>query len=700
MLDMISNGVFRAELEVESILHKTREGRLRWFGHVKRTPQTAPVRRVKTLFVDGLRRRGRPKRRWEDELKQDMKELLLSEDMTSDRNAWRDRINIGPFRLWPFFVCAALAPLVYALSLLVLLVLDFCLFCFAFCSCLCYYVVLLLCLSFAISLYFRVYPRVGVGSVYILPPSYPALAGLDMISNGVFRAELEVESILHKTREGRLRWFGHVKRTPQTAPVRRVKALFVDGLRRRGRPKLRCEDELKQDMKELLLSEDMTSNRNAWRARINICPFRLWPFFVYAALAPLVYALFLLVLLVLDFCFVLVFLCIVLLFVLLCGFASLSFLCHYSSAHQVGKASNLPEKNMLKNVNIKLSLFSLCYLLRKSFSSTTMRDANPIRTLGDYSRPSYEGYRNTIELLEGNNVVLLRYDTIRAPEKVLMREEAKHHVTKNVNSICLIRGEEEKNDDDNATTGDSIKEPDGSNAEMLLKESKKENEAENWTKNESIRSAEKELTQAEKEEAVEAPGSQPVGVRKMKWKTYNLLPRGDVYEAIPKKNITKKEDIRENFDIPCNIGGLKHMNALVDQGSDVNIMPLSTYRNLIDERPAETDIRLSLTSYSYIYPLGIANDVLVNVVGHVYPVYFVNLDIKEDEKRPFILGTPFLTTDKAVIKFDKGTVTLRSGNSKISFHKILESLYKIEKGIKNDIEPIAPTMTVNRLILE
>ncbi|GJR67408.1 hypothetical protein Tco_0013473 [Tanacetum coccineum] len=33
-----------------------------------------------------------------------------------------------------------------------------------------------------------------------------------------------------------------------------------------------------------------------------------------------------------------------------------------------------------------------------------MGDANPICTLGDYSKPSHEGYRNTIELLEGNNV--------------------------------------------------------------------------------------------------------------------------------------------------------------------------------------------------------------------------------------------------------------------------------------------------------
>ncbi|GJY62023.1 hypothetical protein Tco_0462680 [Tanacetum coccineum] len=76
------------------------------------------------------------------------------------------------------------------------------------------------------------------------------------------------------------------------------------------------------------------------------------------------------------------------------------------------------------------------------------------------------------------------------------------------------------------------------------------------------------------------------------------------------------------------------------------------------------------------------------------------LDIKKNKKRSFILGTPFLTTAIAMIKFDKGTITLRSGKSKISFNRIPESLCKDEKGIKNDIEPIAPTMTVNRLVLE
>ncbi|GKF56902.1 MAK10-like protein [Tanacetum coccineum] len=42
-----------------------------------------------------------------------------------------------------------------------------------------------------------------------------------------------------------------------------------------------------------------------------------------------------------------------------------------------------------------------------------MGDENPIRTLRDYSKPSHEGYKNTIEIPLGNNVVPLRSDTIR-----------------------------------------------------------------------------------------------------------------------------------------------------------------------------------------------------------------------------------------------------------------------------------------------
>ncbi|GKB41133.1 MAK10-like protein [Tanacetum coccineum] len=242
--------------------------------------------------------------------------------------------------------------------------------------------------------------------------------------------------------------------------------------------------------------------------------------------------------------------------------------------------------------------------------------------------------------------LLKELTTNRAPEKVLISEEARHLITKNVNSISLIRGEEEKNANDKATSDDSIERPDGSDEEV------------------------------KEEESVEAPNSQPVGYYLKHRINEKLIEglvenhRGPVYEAILKKKITKRRTLEE----------------------------ILKYPKLTDERSAETDIRLSLASHSYIYPLGIAEDVLVDVVGYMYPVDFVILDIKEDENRPFILGTPFLTTAKAVIKFDKGTITLRSGKSKMSFHRIPESLCKIEKGIKNDIEPISLLLDVNRCL--
>ncbi|GJV09615.1 zinc finger, CCHC-type containing protein [Tanacetum coccineum] len=49
----------------------------------------------------------------------------------------------------------------------------------------------------------------------------------------------------------------------------------------------------------------------------------------------------------------------------------------------------------------------------KYLQSKEVGDENPIRTLGDYSKPSHESYRNTIELPVGNNVVPLRSDAIR-----------------------------------------------------------------------------------------------------------------------------------------------------------------------------------------------------------------------------------------------------------------------------------------------
>ena len=73
---------------------KLREGRLRWFGHVRRRRSTEPVRRVEGFQVEGKRGRGRPRRTWEEQIRMDLHALHLSEDMTVDRQSWRRSISI------------------------------------------------------------------------------------------------------------------------------------------------------------------------------------------------------------------------------------------------------------------------------------------------------------------------------------------------------------------------------------------------------------------------------------------------------------------------------------------------------------------------------------------------------------------------------------------------------------------------------
>ncbi|GKE72677.1 zf-CCHC domain-containing protein [Tanacetum coccineum] len=173
-----------------------------------------------------------------------------------------------------------------------------------------------------------------------------------------------------------------------------------------------------------------------------------------------------------------------------------------------------------------------------------------------------------------------------------------------------------------------------------------------------------------------------------------------MYVVILKKKLARKDRRGGNFVIPCSIGRLKFMNTLADQGSDVNIMPLSFYNKLTSEKPTGTNIRLSLANHSYIYPRGVAEDVLIDVAGFVYPVDFVILDIKEYKYMPLILGTLFLTIARAEIKFDKGAMTLKAGRYKIRFVRTLEFPSKIKEIIERDLDPMIPTNDVNRRILE
>ncbi|GKF62266.1 hypothetical protein Tco_0182320, partial [Tanacetum coccineum] len=81
--------------------------------------------------------------------------------------------------------------------------------------------------------------------------------------------------------------------------------------------------------------------------------------------------------------------------------------------------------------------------------------------------------------------LLKELTTCRTPEKVLIREEAKFPITKNVNSISLARGEEERSDKTDETLANTVKST-VTEIEILVKEAKRNNE----TKNKPIKKAE------------------------------------------------------------------------------------------------------------------------------------------------------------------------------------------------------------------
>ncbi|KAM1980112.1 hypothetical protein FF1_037429 [Malus domestica] len=67
-------------------------------------------------------------------------------------------------------------------------------------------------------------------------------------------------------RENRLWWFGHVKRRPSDAPVRRRYEKVVQSRRGRGTPMKTLEETVRKDLD---LTEDVAQNRAQWNSRIR-----------------------------------------------------------------------------------------------------------------------------------------------------------------------------------------------------------------------------------------------------------------------------------------------------------------------------------------------------------------------------------------------------------------------------------------------
>jgi hypothetical protein len=90
------HGTWRIKTNDELIRHKNiinhiKAQRLSWFGHLHRMPEERMIKRVYKWKPMLTRPLGRPKNRWEDDIRDDIKKLKIKNwtSCIQDRNKWK-----------------------------------------------------------------------------------------------------------------------------------------------------------------------------------------------------------------------------------------------------------------------------------------------------------------------------------------------------------------------------------------------------------------------------------------------------------------------------------------------------------------------------------------------------------------------------------------------------------------------------------
>ncbi|GJU43976.1 reverse transcriptase domain-containing protein [Tanacetum coccineum] len=112
----------------------------------------------------------------------------------------------------------------------------------------------------------------------------------------------------------------------------------------------------------------------------------------------------------------------------------------------------------------------------------------------------------------------------------------------------------------------------------------------------------------------------------------------DESSAMIQNKVSPKLGDPESFLIPCNFNKTFSCNALADLKASINLMTYSLYAKLSLESLKPTKMSVRLADRSFQYPVGIAENIIVEVGKFTFPADFVILEMEEDSKVPLILG--------------------------------------------------------------
>ena len=94
-LNKIRSEYIRGTAHARRLRDKLREERLRWYGHMMRRKEEYIGKRMLRIELPGRRKRGRPKRRFMDVVKEDMRVAGVTNDIVWGRLEWRRKIRCG-----------------------------------------------------------------------------------------------------------------------------------------------------------------------------------------------------------------------------------------------------------------------------------------------------------------------------------------------------------------------------------------------------------------------------------------------------------------------------------------------------------------------------------------------------------------------------------------------------------------------------
>ncbi|KAK4279349.1 hypothetical protein QN277_011144 [Acacia crassicarpa] len=143
-----------------------------------------------------------------------------------------------------------------------------------------------------------------------------------------------------------------------------------------------------------------------------------------------------------------------------------------------------------------------------------------------------------------------------------------------------------------------------------------------------------------------------------------------------------------SFTIPCAIGPHYSGKALCDLGASINLMPISSFKQLAVGEARPTTVTLQLADRSIVLPEGKVEDVLVKVDKFIFPVDFIILDFEADRDVPILLGPPFVATGRTLIDVAKGELTMRVNNDQVTFSILKTTKYEdpAEKHLTTDAD--------------